>query len=90
MLFIISLLAGLDLGRHTPCSLRGTETSSVGKAGEMAQQLRTLVALQEEPSLVPSTQIRQLRTVCDSHFRRLDASVSSLVRHLCSQAHIHM
>lgn len=38
-------------------------------AGEMGQWLKLWTALAGDPSLVPSTQIRQLTTACNSSYR---------------------
>lgn len=41
--------------------------------GEMTKQLRGLAALEEDPGLVSSSQVRQLITTCHSSSQRPDA-----------------
>ena len=63
--------------------------SSIGRAGEMAQQLSTLAALALNLSSVPSTNTGQLTTTCDSPLGDLIPS-SGLHRHLKTQIYIYI
>lgn len=43
------------------------------EAGEMTQLLRVLAALPKDPSLVPSTNVKQLTTTCDCSSRKFNS-----------------
>lgn len=60
-------VASMDL--ETDC-----ETYCQPMTGEMSQQLRTLVALPEEPSSGPRIHVRYLKTICKSSSRTHEAS----------------
>ena len=64
-----TLKAGMGHIQRVQGQLRGTLFQTVkGGAGQMAQKLRELAALSEDPSLVPSTHIRQLPETNDIVF----------------------
>lgn len=54
-------------------------------AGKMVPWLRALVALPEDPSLVPITQVWQFTLACTYGFRRSEASV-----YTCTQMHMRI
>lgn len=74
--YIVRLCPQITLTELDPLELHSTEalftSTSVPlgvvklRAGEMYQQLRTLAALKEDPSLISRTHVRRLATTCNS------------------------
>lgn len=75
---------------YAPSSQRSPLDVGVGVGiGEVAQQLRVLTAIAEDPSSSPGTHIRQLTSSCNPNSRVLD-TLSSLHRHLHGDVYIHI